>query len=210
MASGKSLTLSDHLSKSCVQIGLLAGARKDLLDHLAREAVAAGLVDNHNLFLENLIKRESEMSTGVGRGLAVPHAEVSGAKETFVIGATLKDPVDYFSIDEEPVDIVFLIGGKPGEVGLHLQLLARIARLARLELNDDEVKRMTVDMNAILAHVDQLNEVDTENVSPHSFLEGKSTPRQPDEACEFSNRNEALANAPRAEGTFYIVPKVIE
>ena len=88
--------------------------------------------------------------------------------------------------------------------------VARIARLARLELDEAEVERMTVDMNAILAHVEQLNEVDTENVSPHSFLEGKSTPRREDEVTDFANRDEALANAPRAEGTFFIVPKVIE
>ncbi|MFC1544911.1 Asp-tRNA(Asn)/Glu-tRNA(Gln) amidotransferase subunit GatC [Gemmatimonadota bacterium] len=88
--------------------------------------------------------------------------------------------------------------------------VVRIASLARLELDSTEVERMTVDMNAILAHVEQLNEVDTADVSPHSFLAGKSTPRQPDVVKEFANRSEALANAPKAEGTFYIVPKVIE
>ncbi|MBW7997585.1 MAG: Asp-tRNA(Asn)/Glu-tRNA(Gln) amidotransferase subunit GatC [Candidatus Glassbacteria bacterium] len=88
--------------------------------------------------------------------------------------------------------------------------VARIARLARLELGEDEVDRMTADMNAILEHVEQLSEVDTEGVSPHSFLEGKRTPVQPDEVREFPNRDEALANAPRKEGTFFIVPRVIE
>jgi aspartyl-tRNA(Asn)/glutamyl-tRNA(Gln) amidotransferase subunit C len=88
--------------------------------------------------------------------------------------------------------------------------VARIARLARLELDGGEVERMTTDMNAILAHVEQLNEVDTDNVAPHSFLGGKSTPRQADEVREYAHRDDALANAPKAEGTFYIVPKVIE
>lgn len=69
---------------------------------------------------------------------------------------------------------------------------------------------MTRDMNAILEHVEQLSEVDTGDVSPHSFLEGKATPMKPDEVKSFGNRDEALANAPKSEGTFYIVPKVIE
>ena len=125
------MKLRDHLSRSCIKIGLEAGDREEVLSQLAREAEAAGLVSDQRLFLEHLKAREAEMSTGVGRGLAVPHAEVAGAKSTFVIGATLKKPVEYISIDDEPVDVVFLIGGKPGEVGLHLQLLARIARLAR-------------------------------------------------------------------------------
>jgi len=126
-----SLTLSDHLSKSCIRIGLAASDREELLAMLARSAQSEGLVADHRIFLENLKRREAEMSTGVGRGLAVPHAEVAGADDTFVIGATLMQAVDYKSLDHVPVDVVFLIGGKPGAVGLHLQLLARIARLAR-------------------------------------------------------------------------------
>ncbi len=126
-----SLTLSDHLSKSCIQIGLAVSDREDLLAILARSAQAEGLVADHRIFLDNLKRRESEMSTGVGRGLAVPHAEVPGTDATFVIGATLMQAVEYQSLDQVPVDVVFLIGGKPGAVGLHLQLLARIARLAR-------------------------------------------------------------------------------
>ena len=126
-----SLTLCDHLSQECVCIGLEAGEREEALSLLSREAEAAGLVPDQRAFLEQLKSREAEMSTGVGRGLAVPHAEVSGARETFVIGALLKKPVEYQALDDIPVDVIFLIGGKPGEVGLHLQLLARIARIAR-------------------------------------------------------------------------------
>jgi aspartyl-tRNA(Asn)/glutamyl-tRNA(Gln) amidotransferase subunit C len=88
--------------------------------------------------------------------------------------------------------------------------VTRIASLARLELDEDAVDRMTEDMNAVLAHMEQLGEVDTEGVSPHSFLAGKSTPLQPDTVKIFPNREEALANSPKSEGTFFIVPQVIE
>ncbi|MFO8055704.1 MAG: PTS sugar transporter subunit IIA [bacterium] len=125
------LKLSEHLSKPCVRIGVDASDRESLLFTLAQVAEGAGLVSDHRLFLEHLKQREDEMSTGVGRGLAVPHAEVPGTEDTFVIGATLLNAVEYKSLDSVPVDVVFLIGGKPGAVGLHLQLLARIARLAR-------------------------------------------------------------------------------
>ncbi len=125
------LTLGDHLSKSCVCLGLEADGSDAAISLLARKAESCGLVGDHRSFLEKLRAREAEMSTGVGRGLAVPHAVVAGAQSTFVIGATLSESIDYQAIDDVPVDIIFLIGGKPGEVGLHLQLLARIARLAR-------------------------------------------------------------------------------
>jgi len=86
----------------------------------------------------------------------------------------------------------------------------KIAQLARLELDPAEVERMTRDMNDILDYVEKLNEVDTENVSPHSFLEGKMTPLASDEEIRFENIEEALRNSPQREGRFFIVPKVIE
>ncbi len=125
------LALSTHLSRECVCICLEAHDREDALLQLASRAEESGLVKDARTFLDNLKKRETEMSTGVGRGLAVPHAEVAGAADTFVIGATLVRSVDYKSLDDLPVDVIFLIGGKPGETGLHLQILARIARMAR-------------------------------------------------------------------------------
>ena len=131
MKKSSNLTLSEHLSAKGTRIGLEAADRDEALLLLAREAEAAGLVPDHRSFLENLKVREAEMSTGVGHGFAVPHAEVAGAKRTFVLGATLARPIEYQSLDQAPVEVMFLIGGKPGEVGLHLQLLARIARLAR-------------------------------------------------------------------------------
>ena len=131
MISERSLTLSERLVKPAVRIGLDVSGPEEILSELAEQARQQGLVNDQRVFLEHLKKREAEMSTGVGRGLAVPHAEVPGAKSTFVLGATLKNPIEYSSIDGVPVDVIFLIGGKPGEVGLHLQLLARIARMAR-------------------------------------------------------------------------------
>ena len=105
MNDENSLTLRDHLTNSLIRIGMEAGGANEALELLARDAEASGLVGDHRLFLEQLQLRESEMSTGVGLGLAVPHAEVSGAKKTFVIGATLQTPVEYKSIDGQPVDV---------------------------------------------------------------------------------------------------------
>jgi aspartyl-tRNA(Asn)/glutamyl-tRNA(Gln) amidotransferase subunit C len=86
----------------------------------------------------------------------------------------------------------------------------KIALLARLELDDTAAERMTRDMNAILGHVEQLGRVDTENVSPLAWLEGKKTPVEPDEVRRFEHTAEVLDNAPSPEGRFFIVPRVIE
>ena len=88
--------------------------------------------------------------------------------------------------------------------------VGKIADLARLYLDEAETERMTRDMNDILDYVEKLNRVDTENVSPLSWLEGKQTPMQSDEIKKFDNTESALKNSPRSEGRFFIVPKVIE
>jgi len=99
---------------------------------------------------------------------------------------------------------------KEFELAVSREEVQKIASLARLELGEAETERMTRDMNDILAYVEKLGEVDTENVSPHSFLEGKQTPLVQDEITQFGNVGAALANAPKGEGRFFIVPKVIE
>ena len=88
--------------------------------------------------------------------------------------------------------------------------VGKIADLARLYLDEAETERMTRDMNDILDYMEKLNRVDTENVSPLSWLEGKQTPMQSDEIKKFDNTESALKNSPRSEGRFFIVPKVIE
>ena len=88
--------------------------------------------------------------------------------------------------------------------------VGKIADLARLYLDEAETERMTRDMNDILDYVEKLNRVDTENVSPLSWLEGKQTPMQSDEIKKFDNTESVLKNSPRSEGRFFIVPKVIE
>jgi len=86
----------------------------------------------------------------------------------------------------------------------------KIALLARLELDEQAAGRMTRDMNSILEYVEQLGRVDTENVSPLAWLEGKKTPAEPDQVRRFDNVGAVLDNVPLPEGRFFIVPRVIE
>ena len=90
------------------------------------------------------------------------------------------------------------------------QEVRRVAELANLALRDDEVVRMTRDLDGILAHVDKLNELDTSNVEPMAqvFSSGE-TLRADVERTPLSNAD-AVANAPVTSGGYYKVPRVIE
>jgi PTS system nitrogen regulatory IIA component len=76
-----------------------------------------------------LLAREQLGSTGIGSGVALPHAYVEGLAATTMAIATLAAPVDFMVRDGLPVDLVLLVAGPPGEERRHLTLIARIARL---------------------------------------------------------------------------------
>jgi len=84
-----------------------------------------------------------------------------------------------------------------------------VADLARLELSEQEELRMTEQMNQILGYMDQLNELNTEGVSPTTHaIELRNVFRE-DEVRESLPREQALANAPQSDGVNFLVPKVI-
>lgn len=86
----------------------------------------------------------------------------------------------------------------------------RIAALARLELADAEAERITGQLEAVLGHVEQLAELDTEGVEPTAHAIPVATPLRPDVAGPVLDPEVALGNAPAREGTAFLVPKVIE
>ncbi len=88
--------------------------------------------------------------------------------------------------------------------------VARVARLARLQLDGEELDRLTVDMEAILAYVDKLNELDTEGIEPTAHAVPVDNAFRPDRVRPSIGVKRALANAPAVEDDCFVVPRVIE
>ncbi len=78
---------------------------------------------------EAVFEREEIMSTGVGKGLGIPHGKASAIDESYASFAILAEPVDYESIDEKPVQLVFMLVGPESKNSTHIKLLSRISRL---------------------------------------------------------------------------------
>lgn len=76
-----------------------------------------------------VFEREKIMSTGVGKALAIPHAKTKAVTKNFAAFALLEEPLDYNSIDNEPVRLVFLLVGPESNNSQHIKLLSRISRL---------------------------------------------------------------------------------
>ena len=80
--------------------------------------------------LANLRERENQASTGIGHGVAIPHTTLEGIEKTICVIVKSPDGVEFEAIDAAPIHIAFLLLSPPGQVGNHLRILARIARLA--------------------------------------------------------------------------------
>ena len=87
----------------------------------------------------------------------------------------------------------------------------KVAKLARLALPEERVAPMAAELNAIMTWIEQLNEVDIDGVAPMtSAVEGASLPMREDVVSDGNNAERVLANAPKREDGFFVVPKVVE
>jgi len=127
-----------------VLANLKASGKKALLAELASRAATLFKLDERRLF-DRLLERERLGSTGIGGGIAIPHARMSTLAKPLGLFARLAHPIDFDSIDERPVDIVFLLTAPEGAGADHLKALARIARLLR---DQDVAKKLRASRDA--------------------------------------------------------------
>jgi PTS system nitrogen regulatory IIA component len=118
------------LGPDAVLASVKASGKKALLAELASRAASVLQLDERRLF-DRLLERERLGSTGIGSGIAIPHARMTGIERPRGLFARLGHPVDFDSIDERPVDIVFLLVAPEGAGADHLKALARVSRLLR-------------------------------------------------------------------------------
>jgi PTS system nitrogen regulatory IIA component len=125
------MKIADFLSAADVKADVAAADKKKLLMELARNAAAKFGIGADRIAAE-LLKREELGSTGVGGGVAIPHARFAQAAKPFGMLIRLKKPLDYEAVDAKPVDIVFLLLLPEGSGGAQqLGALATIARKLR-------------------------------------------------------------------------------
>ena len=121
------MEVADFVTPATVVIGLRAKDKHQLLDEIARRAATAlGL--EPAAILEPLLAREALGSTGVGKGIAIPHARIAGLPRLL---ARLERPVDFMAIDDQPVDLVCLLLTPASAAAEHLPALACLSRRLR-------------------------------------------------------------------------------
>ncbi|GHF15931.1 PTS IIA-like nitrogen-regulatory protein PtsN [Kordiimonas sediminis] len=145
--------IEDLLTPGTVLGSFRASSKKQTLMALAEHISAAHSLDSRIVF-DALQAREKIGSTGVGHGVAIPHARIPNLEKIVGLFAHLKTPVEFESVDDQPVDLVFMLLA-PEEAGAeHLKALAKVSRLLRDETMCDKIRR-TTDSSALYAMIAQ-------------------------------------------------------
>ncbi len=124
------MLLTEILKPDRVVVPLAARDKNGVIAELARVLVEKTQAPLDEV-LSAIEERESVLSTGIGFGVAIPHAKCPAVRELIMVGGVTAEPVPYDSIDGEPVSLFFMIVGPEASAGLHVKLLSRIARLVR-------------------------------------------------------------------------------
>jgi len=125
------MKITDFLEEKDVIVGLKSTEKESVLDELLSCLEKNGKINNKKEILDALLEREKLGSTGIGQGVAVPHSKTEQVNNLVgAVGISYKG-VDFESLDEEPVYIIFLVLAPTKSTGIHLKALAKIARLLK-------------------------------------------------------------------------------
>ncbi|WP_420797928.1 PTS IIA-like nitrogen regulatory protein PtsN [Hyphococcus flavus] len=122
--------LDDLLSPQGVIHNLRARCKREALQALAE--AASRLVNRPATeIMETLLEREQLGSTGVGDGVALPHGKIEGLNKIVGVMAQLETPVSFDAVDDQPVDLIFVLLAPANATAAHLKALAKVSRLLR-------------------------------------------------------------------------------
>lgn len=123
------MKLIESLQPQCVKVPLDAAEKsaaiRELVDLLAR----AGIIADRESVYQAVLERESRRSTGIGMGLAVPHAKSTAVTRIIMAVGKPAQPIQFDSRDSQPVSLIVLLISPPEQTGAHIQALAHISRL---------------------------------------------------------------------------------
>lgn len=147
------MSLTDILAPEAVLPALKANSKKQALQEVAAHAAKLVGLDEREIF-DTLLQRERLGSTGIGNGIAIPHGKLAKLSRLAGLFARLDRPIDFESLDGQPVDIIFLLLAPEDAGADHLRALARVARLLRDSEMLDKI-RVTREPDALYALLTQ-------------------------------------------------------
>ena len=154
--------LTDLLTSHRVKVGLQADSKEGVITELIEMLVSNGDVSDAAAALRAVMEREHTRTTGIGHGLAIPHGKCDAVKQLVMAVGVSSRPVDFQSIDGQPVSLVVLLISPTNQTGSHIQALARISRLMSIDQFRRELLHAT-DGEAVCQAVAQREQHETDS-----------------------------------------------
>ena len=123
------MDIRDLLLKNVMIMDLKATDQRGAIDEMVAKYKAEGIIDDDQLYKEDILKREAESTTGIGDGIAMPHAKDKAVKRATVLFAKSEAGIEYHALDGQPVHLFFMIAAPEGANNTHLQALAALSSL---------------------------------------------------------------------------------
>ncbi|MGQ7561000.1 PTS fructose transporter subunit IIABC [Streptococcus suis] len=122
------MKIQDVLRKDVMLLDLQATSKEAVIDEMIASLVEKGYVTDFDVFKTGIMNREAQTTTGLGDGIAMPHAKNAAVKEATVLFAKSNKGVDYASLDGQPTDLFFMIAAPEGANDTHLAALAELSK----------------------------------------------------------------------------------
>ena len=137
--AGGAVEIADLISPRSVIAQLRAASKRQALQELAKRAASIIGIHERTIF-DVLTERERLGSTGIGRGIGVPHGKLPGLDRICGVFARLERPIPFDAIDDQPVDLIFVLLAPETAGAEHLKALARVSRLLRDRIVCDKLR----------------------------------------------------------------------
>ncbi|MBQ8465374.1 MAG: PTS sugar transporter subunit IIA [Alphaproteobacteria bacterium] len=145
------MKISDLMPNDSILLSVKAKNKRNLLQELAEFAASVTKISDRTIF-DTILERENLGSTGFGGGVALPHGRLAELDRVYVFCAKLSTPIDFESIDNKPVDVVFLLLSPESSGADHLTALAQVSRILKNNglINKIREAQSTEEIHALL------------------------------------------------------------
>jgi PTS system fructose-specific IIC component len=133
------MKLSKFCDESLIVFGLKAKTKDEVIEELVALAATSNMIKDHDELLADIKEREELVTTGVGYGVAFPHAKTRSAKGIVIAFGRSDDGIDFDAMDHKPVRLLFLIAAPEDAIGAHLNVMARLSYLMKSEENREKL-----------------------------------------------------------------------
>lgn len=133
------MKLSKFCDENLVVFNLKAKSKNEIIEEMVDLAAGSNMIKDRDELLKDVLERENLVTTGVGYGVAFPHAKTRSAKGIVIVFGRSDEGIDFDAMDHKPVHLFFLIAAPEDAIGAHLNVMARLSYLMKLAANRDKL-----------------------------------------------------------------------